>query len=64
MRARRYSVLLVLIAAALFAYGQAAYAEQSVSVAENRLFLADHLGGLPDNTVLSYAYAKAGSRKS
>jgi hypothetical protein len=61
MRARRYSVLLVLIAAALFAYGQAAYAEQSVSVAENRLFLADHLGGLPDNTVLSYAYAKAGS---
>jgi len=61
MRARRYSVPPVLIVAVLFACSQAAYAEQTISVAENRLFLADHLGGLPDSTVLSYAYAKAGS---
>ena len=61
MRARRYSVVPVLTAVALVAYGQAAYAEQTISVAENRLFLSNHLSGLPDSTVLSYAYAKAGS---
>jgi hypothetical protein len=61
MRARRYSVLPVLIGAALAACGQATYAEQSISVAETQLFVSDHLGSLPDSTILAYAYAKAGS---
>jgi hypothetical protein len=58
MRARRYSVLPLLFGAAFAACSQA---DQSISVAENQLFLSNHLGGLPDGTVLSYAYAKAGS---
>ena len=61
MRARRYSVLPVLLGAALVASGQTAYADQSISGAESQLFLSNHLGNLPDSAVLSYAYAKAGS---
>lgn len=61
MRARRYNVLPVLLGAALVASGQSTYADQSISPAENQLFQSNHLGSLPDSTVLSYAYAKAGS---
>lgn len=61
MRARRYSLLPVLFGAALIACGHAADADQSISVAESQLFLSNHLGSLPDSTVLSYAYAKVGS---
>ena len=61
MRARPYSAVPVLLGVALVASGHTAYADQSMSVAENQLFLSNHLGSLPDSTVLSYAYAKAGS---
>jgi hypothetical protein len=60
MPAQRYSFLPILLCAALLACHQAA-ADQSISDAEYQLFLANHLGSLPDSTVLSYAYAKAGS---
>jgi hypothetical protein len=61
MRARRYNVLPVLLCAALIASGQSAYADQSISPAENQLFQSNHLGSLPDSAVLSYAYARVGS---
>jgi hypothetical protein len=64
MRARRYRFLPLLFSAALVACHQAAGAEQPISVAENQLFLSNHLGNLPDHTVLSYAYAKDGGLES
>jgi len=60
MPAQRYSRLPILLWTALLACHQAA-ADQSISDAENQLFIADHLGSLPNSTVLSYAYAKTGS---
>jgi hypothetical protein len=61
MRVRRYSVLRVLLGAVLVACGQSILADQQVSAAEKQLFLSNQLGGLPDGTVLTYAYAKTGS---
>jgi hypothetical protein len=42
----------------------AACAEEPVSVAEQRLFLANHLGNLPPDAVLRYAYSKSGTLES
>ena len=61
MPARRYSRLAIVLGAALAACGAYANAEQPISVAENQLFLSNHLGNLPDTAVLRYAYSKAGS---
>jgi len=62
MRARRYSVIAILLGVALAAAsGQTAHADQSISPAENQLFLSNHLGNLPDSAVLTYAYAKGGT---
>jgi hypothetical protein len=61
MRARRYSFLLFFLGAALVAFAQDVDADQAIAAAENQLFLSNHLGNLPDNTVLRYAYVKAGS---
>jgi hypothetical protein len=61
MRARRYRLVALVLSAALLACGAGAGADQPVSAAEERLFLSDHLGNLPPNAVLRYAYSKAGS---
>jgi hypothetical protein len=61
MPARRYSGLPVLVGAALVACSVYTNAEQSISAAENQLFLSNHLGNLPNGAVLRYAYTKAGS---
>ncbi len=61
MLARRYRLLDLLLSAALLACSAGACADQPVSAAEDRLFLSDHLGNLPPNAVLRYAYAKTGS---
>ena len=61
MPARRYSRLSILLGAALVGCGAYANAEQPISVAENQLFLSNHLGNLPDTAALRYAYTKAGS---
>jgi hypothetical protein len=61
MSAQRYRLLDLLLSAALLACSAGAAADQPVSAAEDRLFLSDHLGNLPPNSVLRYAYSKAGS---
>lgn len=64
MRARRSSHVLLhatLWTIALLACCARAVAEQPVSAAEDRLFLANHLGNLPRNCVLRYAYSKTGT---
>lgn len=61
MLAQRYRLLGLLLGAALLACSAGAAADQPVSAAEDRLFLADHLGNLPPNAVLRYGYSKAGS---
>jgi hypothetical protein len=50
-----------LLGAALLACCAQAFADQPVSVAENLLFLANHLGNLPANAVLRYAYSRTGT---
>lgn len=50
-----------LLGAVLLAGGTHAFADQPVSVAEDRLFLANHLGNLPRNAILRYAYSKTGT---
>ena len=50
-----------LLGAALLACCTQAFADQPVSVAENHLFLANHLGNLPPNAVLRYSYSKTGT---
>jgi len=61
MPARRSRGLELLFGGALLACCAYASADQPVSPAEDRLFLANHLGNLPPNAVLRYAYSKAGS---
>ena len=62
MPARRYSVCsAALRGTALLAFCTQAFAEQPVSVAEDRLFLANHLGNLPPDAALRYAYSKTGT---
>jgi len=50
-----------LLGAALLACCTQVFADQPVSVAENYLFLANHLGNLPPDAVLRYAYSKTGT---
>jgi hypothetical protein len=50
-----------LLGAALLGYCAQAFADQPVSIAEDRLFLANHLGNLPPDAVLRYAYSKTGT---
>lgn len=61
MPARRSRCLELLFGGALLACSAYAFADQPISPAEERLFLANHLGNLPPNAVLRYAYSKAGS---
>jgi hypothetical protein len=61
MPARRYRLFDLAAGAALLACSAGAVADQPVSAAEDRLFLVDHLGNLPANAVLRYAYSKTGS---
>jgi hypothetical protein len=61
MPARRCRALELLFGGALLVCNVAALADQPVSRAEDRLFLANHLGNLPARTVLRYAYSKGGS---
>ncbi len=61
MPARRYRLFDLVAGAALLACSAGVFADQPVSAAEDRLFLLDHLGNLPPNAVLRYAYSKTGT---
>jgi len=58
----RPHLLLIILAALLLCAGSAHAADPNdFSVAEKRLFIDDHLQGLPGTTTLEYAFSKRGS---
>lgn len=64
MPAPRSSRLTRFLLVAALACSTGAIADQSFSTAETLLFLSDHLGKLPSQTVLHYGYEKAGTLES